>query len=497
MKEKIICTTNKYWIYLLWIASLIFVSLVDFTQVTGDRNVVKASFLVLFLIIFIGYLMQGKMEYDQKLIRIIILGSFVLRLIFVLFHNYNFSYHDLGSLVKGTETTYKDGHLGYIQYLYSNGQLPDFDPRTVWSFYQPPFYYIVASTFMKINTILGLDMKVALENLQMLTMLFATMTIQVGYKILKEFRLSERTTTFAFLIVAFHPYFITGGATPNNDMLSILFMFLAILYAIRWYKNSTYKEILLLALSIGLGMMTKISVGLVAPAVAVLFLIKFIKEKAYAKYLKQFILFGIICIPLGMFWPIRNMILYDMPLLYVQEIKSTSDQYLDLGVWKRINPFDFTGYDYPGLSYDVDKDYNIWSVMLKSSMFDELWIDKTLLYEIFIGTVLVFINAILAVAALICGIINDVKGKQQDRSINCFKMILYITIMGSYIKFCFNYPMICSMNFRYIVPVLLIGAVNVGVYLDSEYKNEYLARTAECVTVAFAVMSAFVYMFIL
>lgn len=497
MKEKFECIVNKYWIYLLWIASWIFVSLVDFNQITNDRHVVRASFFVVFIIVFVRYLIKEKMEYDEKLIRIFMLGSFIVRLVFVLFHNYNFSYHDLGSLAKGMETTYQDGHLGYIQYIYFNGHLPDFDPRTVWSFYHPPFYYIVASVFMKINTVFGLDMKMALENLQMLTMLFATMTIQVGYKILKEFQLSARTTCFAFLIVAFHPYFIYGGATPNNDMLSILFIFMAILFTIRWYKNSTYKEIIFLAISIGLGMMTKLSVGIVAPAVAVIFLVKFIREKAYVYYFKQFVLFGLICIPLGMFWSIRNTVLYGMPLVYVQQIGYTSTQDLrNIAVWKRLNPFDFSNYGYPGLNYDTQKDYNIWSVMFRSSMFDELWIDQTLLYEIFLGKMLVFVNGIVAIVALIMGIINDVKQKQVDCWMNRFKILLYLTIMGSYIKFCLQFPVICSVNFRYIVPVILIGAINIGMYMDSKYKNEYLVRAAEGIIVAFAGVSVFIYMFI-
>lgn len=496
MKEKSIGLLNKYWVYLLWVVSWFVLSKQNFLDIKCDKRVIIASIAAIYLVMFTKYLMKRKEDDWDGMFQFILLGSFLLRLIFVMFHPYNFSAHDLGDMIKDTDYMYREGHIGYIQYLYQNGHLPDFDPSTLWSFYNPPFYYIIAGLFMKINHVFGLDMHTSLENIQMLTLLFATITIQIGYRILKEFQLDKRVLTFAFLLLAFHPYFIIGGATINNDILSILFIFLAVLYVIEWYKNPGYKKIIKLAFAIGLGMMTKISAGLVAPAVAFLFLVKFIKEKKYLTYIKQFVVFGLICIPLGMYWPVRNLILYDMPLLYVQQIDINSPQYLNHTFFTRVNPFDCLNYKFPTIQFKTDVDYNIWTVMFKTSTFDEMWVVKESTYEVFLCGILLVINMFMGIIGVITGIYNDLKNKVKDDWINWFKILFYVLLVVSYCKFCFNYPLICSMNFRYIVPTILIGVINIGEFMKYG-KSKLAVGLLEYGCIAFSIMSTFVYMFIM
>ena len=57
----------------------------------------------------------------------------------------------------------------------------------------------------------------------------------------------------------------------------------------------------------GLGMITKLTVGLLAPAMAAVFLTVLIKKRAeWKKLIPQFIVFGVICVPIGLSWTIRN-----------------------------------------------------------------------------------------------------------------------------------------------------------------------------------------------
>ncbi len=72
------------------------------------------------------------------------------------------------------------------------------------------------------------------------------------------------------------------------------------LYTIRWYRDSSLKNILILAVMIGCAMMAKVSAGLVAPAVAVVFLVKLWRErKSWKRYFGQFIPFGLVVFPPG------------------------------------------------------------------------------------------------------------------------------------------------------------------------------------------------------
>lgn len=63
-----------------------------------------------------------------------------------------------------------------------------------------------------------------------------------------------------------------------------------------------------ISLCVGLGMMTKLSVWMVAPAIAFVFLYVFFKNlKDFKKYLVQFLCFGVVCAPLALWWQVRNL----------------------------------------------------------------------------------------------------------------------------------------------------------------------------------------------
>ena len=77
-------------------------------------------------------------------------------------------------------------------------------------------------------------------------------------------------------------------------MMAVLSVYLVIL----WYKTPSLRIIVMLAISIGLSMMAKLSGGTVAPAVAALFLLKLIKDREHiGKYILQYLVFGIIVFP--------------------------------------------------------------------------------------------------------------------------------------------------------------------------------------------------------
>lgn len=95
----------------------------------------------------------------------------------------------------------------------------------------------------------------------------------------------------SFSLIAFNPSFIIFAGSINNDILSITFMLGAILWTLRWYKTRTMRNIIPIALCIGFGMMTKLSVALVAPAVGLLFLLCFIVnfKKEWLSLVKQYV----------------------------------------------------------------------------------------------------------------------------------------------------------------------------------------------------------------
>ena len=91
-----------------------------------------------YLLVLLYVLVWKKKRDTKTLIGLILLGGFLLRAAYVLAAPYNISGHDMGHFVDFDSDELSWGHLGYIDYIFKNHRLPDFDPRTVWSFSNPP-----------------------------------------------------------------------------------------------------------------------------------------------------------------------------------------------------------------------------------------------------------------------------------------------------------------------------------------------------------------------
>ena len=66
-----------------------------------------------------------------------------------------------------------------------------------------------------------------------------------------------------------------------TNKLAILFMLLVMLYTLRWSHKPCMRNIIFLALAIGLGMSSKLSVAYMAPATALVFLWKLLHTRGW------------------------------------------------------------------------------------------------------------------------------------------------------------------------------------------------------------------------
>lgn len=106
-------------------------------------------------------------------------------------------------------------------------------------------------------------------------------------------------------------------------------MLLVMLYTLRWSYKPCMRNIIFLALAIGLGMSSKLSVAYMAPATALVFLWKLLHTRGWiCSLLPQFIVFALICLPLGLWWYIRCYVLFGLLFGYVPALSTDSSQYL-------------------------------------------------------------------------------------------------------------------------------------------------------------------------
>lgn len=406
------------------------------------------------------FIKRGTMN-TQKAVLLLFAAAFLIRLVYVLYTGIYERQHDVETFGGGI------GHAGYIEYFYNNARLPDFDVRDVWQFYHPPLHHILAAVHLRLMTFLGVSYEAATESLQMLTLYYSMVALLVSYRILRELQISEKALIAVFAVLCFHPTFVIFSGSINNDILSVSFSLAALLYAIRWYKQCTFRNILKIALCIGLGMMTKLSSWMVAPAVAFLFLLALIKNSQKinrGRYFLQFLSFGAVCLPLGLWWSVRNYLLWNVPPSYVPRLEVTNFQYIgDHSVFDRLFNFNFrqfsSVYDRWGDPYF---EFNPTVGLLKTAMFGEYINGTNFPSIIAVGFLLFWLGVILAAVSVFAYFAVGLKDRKMPAAFRLFLLLSVATVLVMYYYFCLDFPFTCTQNIRYAAVTIPIGAAFIG-----------------------------------
>lgn len=464
--EDIDSSAIKWSVLVAGMLSILATVIFDKSQTLSGMSV--AVFGLIAIICYAAYLAVNKKLTTQKMIFLLFAAGFIMRLDYVLYTPLSaetrIRQHDLYGF--GGDK----GHSAYIEFFYNNGfTLPDFDPTTKAQFYHPPLHHFLAALWMRLLTTFGMSYDRAIGSIQFLTLFYSTCCMFVSERIFGKLNMRGYGKVLAVAIVAFHPTFIILAGSVNNDILSVLFILLSLYTTICWYKEPTVKNILMIALSIGLGMSTKLSVALVAPAVAVVFLIKFVTEKKKMfEHFGQFCIFGCVCLPLGLWFSVRNYIKFKVDFNFVPRLADTSDQYIGFrSVYERLldysyHPFDTvflnrvsTGSDY--------FEYNPFVSVIKSSMFGEYNFADTYQGITPFCKILLVLNVLLIAASIVAMVYCLIKKNDfMDRTMKIFFGFYQILLFVNFVIFSFQYPHTCSMDYRYIVPTCVIGAMFIG-----------------------------------
>ncbi len=424
------------------------------------------------LLVSVG-LWLGKIRTERYHALLLCAAGFCMRLAYVLATPYYIRQHDVGRFDD------ESGHAAYITYLYNHLHLPDFDVRTVWQFYHPPVHHSIAAAWMKLLTALGASFAQAGEAVQVLPLFYSCLCMVLLWKLLQSFRLKGSAALLPLGILAFHPTFFILAGSINNDMLSITFFLASMVLMIQWYRDPKLLTILKLACTIGLGMMTKLSVWMAAPATAMLFLVVLYRNrKQPLPYIGQFAAFGCVCVPLGLGWGVRNLIRWGVPLAYVPMLSPESKQYIgDIPVWRRL--FDFSGeqltYVYDcftiyGQSYD---EFNPLVGLWKTAMFDELIQPESFPEIVGLGELLFYSNILLSLAAVAALVWVWVKRPPVLEGFERLAITMtYAITLISYYSFCLVYAHVCTQNIRYATPLIFIGCLALGLWMQQPSKYQ-------------------------
>lgn len=378
------------------------------------------------------------------------------------------------------------GHFGYIGYIFYNNSLPTGSPADTWCFYNPPLFYIVSAIFLKIWTVFSNSLDLGIENLQLLSMIYTIIFDIYVYKILKEINI-KKSLIPSILFVSLSPAMIIMSGSINNDILSIALATMAIYYTIIWYKTDSLKDLIKIAITISLSIMTKISTALIAIAIAIVFLKKVINNrKDFKRYVKHFSIFALIALPIGLWFPIKNLVLYDIPFTYVQSVDLSNDSNISkYSTFDRF--FKINDGHLKTININMSKEnaeYNLYTTTLKSFIIDEHIDYESSPILRFIIPYIFYLSIFISILYLINIVYVIINRKKLCNNWIYFFLFISILQILSYISFCFNYPFTFTMNFRYIVPTLITYAVITSTASENNEKF-YLVNT--CMSIIFII----------
>ena len=377
------------------------------------------------------------------------------------------------------------GHLGYIWQIWAYGKNPDVDPRTLWEFYQPPFYYLICGYWVKIYTLLRVPIAEAAENIQLFSLFCVTGTGIVLDEIVKCL-CDNRNRIIAAILFAVCPLFTYLAGSVNNDAL-LLFMFsLSVFAIIHWFKTLSWKWIIVSAVFVGLSTMTKISGSLIAPAILFLFVVQIVKNKnKRAVLFGQYVLFGFISLPLGLWWNVRNVLKFQMPFFWFNPANTNSIQYIpDYSAFQRLfglhNQLNHLYVEIFNTSENVD--YNIILTTFKTIVFTcSSEINLTVVTQI-MGTILFILSVIIVIVMLILGIYNIIRDIRNEKNLfiyHIFMALCVISYLIFYIRFIFSEPFVHTMHARYIMPAIFIWILSASLN-NSDALNGVKNRETIC-----------------
>lgn len=500
---------------------------------TPDGSMAKAYGTILFFILVVSYIIlfiKKKTNFEVNLIYIMAF-SLLIHLVYMLYTGGRTRQYDTWS------DTNHNGHYDYALYIFNHFSLPNhtFTESNVYQFYHPPLFYYVSAIWMHIyqgigfNASLTADTEALYCSVQILATFFTFLVVWYGIKTLRLFNLSRGATYIGAVFIAFFPRLSQFSGQLNNDPLATLFIICSI-YRFFKYKTEghTYKDILLCALYLGLAMMTKLSAVIVCLGFAAYFIYEFIRtlrKKEGSIPLKtiliQYVLFLLIVAPLGLWFQLYAHNVYGLPFNFVfRNLNSAlftgtrdyvlSKDYLNVSYYdsknegliytnnfynfffRYVTPFyasDLTS----GIFCNAFENYNILAYAIKSSIFGE--------FRYFGGEgfgALAIISAyFIWFSLLVVGVYFIIKKRMDTKLVFAWAIMLSIIVFYLYLQYSMPYG--CSMDARYITPMLLpLGLTIASSYskLKMEYKfDKVLAIILVVSTLTFAVSSFGFYAF--
>ena len=500
-----------------------------------DRGVIAEILLVFMLAVcgvYAAICAYRKKLTINRIIIVIFVAAMALRLRYFLVTVANCRQYD-------TFSSNFNGHEGYAYTIYESFTLPD---NNSYQFYHPPLNAFIQALFMNfsgwltsvVESVFGMEGYFAhaindgmpsyltaeryylYSTCQILSYFYSYLTLVVAYKILKTVGLSGKNLAFWFGFFAFFPRNIMFAATLNNDPLAYLNSMAAIYFALKWWiSGKKLPDILLCGLFIGLGISSKLSAATVCLPIGAVFVYEFVRSVLKAdgaldlkKIIVRFVLFLVVTAPLSLAFIIYAKVRFDQPVGFVFGNLNKALATDHHSVFERLFiTFDKTELlrtlyirNFVNYGEGIYNNYNILNYTLRSAVFGEFsyWRGEGFAVSALFSELVLFFSC---VAAIVGAAVHAVKNKllksfftelysKEDNKRAIFGAVLSVTLIISFVAFYLKMPFSCTMDFRYIMPLIICTPLIFAGLDKFRGESKFLSFTGAAIKISGAVFVA-------
>lgn len=432
-----------------------------------DKFLEKNYKLIIVIICILGILVRGiyitknkigKNQYDSKIWNLHKLEDYE--------EAYKFNEEKIGD----------GGHMFYIMLLYKDFHLPD---KVGGQYYHPPLHHFISAIWLRVMDVFPLNAMQKIESLQILSFIYSVLILLFSYKILERLKIGAKGKILSMILLNFSTIYIYMSGFINNDILITLFIVMNLYYLIKWYEDPSWKNTILVALTLGLGLNVKTSmIVMLLPAIFVYFkkLMEMVKnEEKYAKVIWELIVFAIILAPLGLWYQIRLISQFNWHFFGVQ-MPYEHFSVKDATFWQRWGIISKELLD----NTILVKNSNIFSYVINSALYCLGNFSNVISY-IIKGLLIILIAITVFVIAK-----HSLRKKQEK--IKNILIITFITWIIAFIYFNISMPYSCTMHSRYIGILFIIGMMMLGIEVDKS-KNKYWIFFNYLISIMFSIFS--------
>ena len=482
-----------------------------FRRVASTDGVIPRVFIYtcLSIVIITGVILKikNKLTIEIVLFFVFLIGM-LMELNYMLITPYNYRQHDVFSYNNA-------GHEGYALTLFKTGQMPtqvDKDGHLDYQFYHPPFNAFMQSIMMHIsmpfmklynlitgsnyydidqmnnytmegfqNACLYLDnsnhnpsvnpsasvelwneaynyarpVHLLYQTSEILSTFYINVALYFAIKIVYKLKVKDIYKVFAALFVALFPALFILAGQENNDPLCVMNCFIVIYFTVCWWENHSYFNAAMIGLFGGLAMFAKLSGALIVlPAVvafAIVLIQGIIKKEKFAYILIQGAMIGLLIAPLGLWFHIYAKVKFNQPFGFVFSNLNTKLYVGNYSFFARfINIFDFNDMTV-SLWGNTFVNYNLPNFLIKSALFGEYYFLNS---DALAGISLV-LNYVFVYASLVLMVFYFIYSGKEHLEIKIIGGVLIVSQLLAQLYFNIKMPYGCTMDFRYIVPVIL------------------------------------------